>query len=236
MSAGIGYSARHLGYSPGPMADADSRAGARYGTPAVLELVEALHVPHDPALERAFTAPAREGIPAIQVGRSEGRLLTLVLRMIGAKKVVEVGTLAAYSTIHLARGIAPGGHVFTIESEPRHAAIARDNLAAAGLADRVTVLVGAARDVLPTLDDRAPFDAVFIDADKGNYDHYGRWAAKALRPGGLLLGDNAYYFGKLDDRDDPAAQAMRRFHEEACLAFDTVCAPTPDGLLVGVRR
>ena len=96
--------------------------------------------------------------------------------------------------------------------------------------------VGPALEILPSLGPDAPFDAVFIDADKGNYDGYGRWAARHLRRGGLLLGDNAFYFGKLLDRGDPAAAAMRRFHEEAKDAFDTVCVPTPDGLLLGIRR
>jgi len=89
--------------------------------------------------------------------------------------------------------------------------------------------------VLPSLELDAPFDAVFIDADKGNYDAYGRWATKVLRPGGLLLADNVYLFGKLMGKSLEAA-AMRRFHEESARAFDTVCIPTPDGLLLGVKR
>src|SRR5262249_10917169 len=137
-----------------------------------------------PALAQAFAVP--EGIPAIQVGPSEGRLLYLLMKLVAAKKVVEVGTLVGYSAIHMARALPPGGHVWSIEFEPSHAEVARANLARAGLADRVTVQVGAGRDVLPTLVGHGPFDAVFIDADKVNYDHYGRWALEHLRPGGLV--------------------------------------------------
>jgi caffeoyl-CoA O-methyltransferase len=215
------------------MADTDSREGARYSTPQLLQWLQAVHTPHDAELTRAFDAPAREGMPAIQVAPSEGKMLELLMRMCGAKKVVEVGTLAGFSALRLARGLSAGGKLWTIESEARHAEVARKNLASLG--ERVEVCVGPALEVLPTLEEHGPFDAVFIDADKERYDEYGRWAARHLRPGGLLLGDNAYYFGRLME-DSKAAAAMRRFHEEATKAFDTVCLPTPDGMLLGVKR
>lgn len=218
------------------MADTDSRQGTRYSTPAILDYLHRLHTPHDPILDRTFLAPDREGLPAIQVGPSEGKTLHLLLRMIGAKTVVEVGTLAGYSGMWMARALPQDGHLYTIEANPKHAEVAQRDFQAAGLASRVTVLVGKGADVLPTLDGKAPFDAVFIDADKASYDIYGRWAANNLRPGGLLLGDNAYYFGNLLDETSSEAAAMRRFHEEAARAFDTVCLPTPDGLLLGVKR
>jgi caffeoyl-CoA O-methyltransferase len=217
------------------MADADSRTGTSYLTRPILDYLAATHAPHDEGLARAFAAPEHQGLPAIQVGPSEGKLLTLLLRLAGARKVVEVGTLAGYSAIHLARALPPEGHLWTIEFDENHAKVARENLAAAGLSSRVTVVQGAGLDVLPTLEPHGPFDAVFIDADKVNYDGYGRWAARNLRPGGLLLGDNAVYFGRLLE-DSDAAPAMRRFHEEAAAHFDTVCIPTPDGLLLGVKR
>jgi len=217
------------------MADNDSRSGTTYHTPEILQWIDGLHHAHDAALGYAFDAPERHAMPAIQVGRGEAGLLGLLLRLAGAKKVVEVGTLAGYSTLHLARAVGPSGHVWSVEYDPRHAAVARDVLHHAGLGDRVTVLEGAGVDVLPTLEAQGPFDAVFLDADKVSYDQYGRWAAKHLRPGGLLLGDNVYLFGRLlGDGDD--AVAMRRFHEEARQHFDTVCVPTPDGLLVGTKR
>jgi predicted O-methyltransferase YrrM len=97
------------------------------------------------------------------------------------------------------------------------------------------VLTGYAADVLPTLERHGPFCAVFVDADKESYDLYGRWAAKHLRPGGLLIGDNVFLFNQLLE-DSPRAAAMRRFHEEAKQHFETVCIPTPDGMLLGIRK
>jgi caffeoyl-CoA O-methyltransferase len=217
------------------MADADSRSGVRYTTPELLDWVAALHAPHDAALARAFNAPSAHGMPAIQLGPSEGKALELLLRLAGARNVVEVGTLAGYSAIRAARALPADGHVHTVEFDPKHARVARENIAAAGLADKITVHEGSGLHVVPRLVRFGPFDAVFIDADKGNYDGYGRWAAENTRPGGLLVGDNAFFFGRLLE-DSPEAAAMRRFHEEAREHFDTVCLPTPDGMLLGVRR
>ena len=217
------------------MADTDSRSGASYATREILDWLSRVHAPHDAALARAFDAPAAHAMPAIQLGASEAKTVALLLRLAGARKVVEVGTLAGYSALVMARALPADGHLWTIEFDAKHARVARENLAAAGESARVTVLEGAGLDVLPTLDANGPFDAVFIDADKVNYDRYGRWAAYNTRPGGLLVGDNAFLFGRLLE-DAPEAAAMRRFHEEARAHFDTVCLPTPDGMLLGVRR
>src|SRR5262245_43143515 len=169
------------------MADQTSRSGERYVNPAILEYVERVHASNDAALKRAFDAPAAANMPAIMVSSSEGKLLGLMLRMIGARKVVEVGTLAGYSAIRMARELPPEGKLYSIELEQHHADVARANIAAAGLADRVEVRVGPALDVLPQLAPLGPFDVVFLDADKQGYPDYGRWAAANLRPGGLLL-------------------------------------------------
>lgn len=215
------------------MADSTSRAGGRYASDAIIAYVDRVHARHDDALAKAFAVPGF--MPAIQVGPSEGKLLGLLLRLAGARKVVEVGTLAGYSAIHMARALPPGGHLWSIEFEPAHAEVARANIASAGLADAVSVVVGAGRDVLPTLDRHGPFDAVFIDADKQNYEFYGRWAVANVRSGGLVLGDNAYLFGDLLDATERAA-AMRAFHELVAASCDSVCVPTPDGLIVGIKR
>lgn len=217
------------------MADVNSRAGERYASAPIIEYLDQVHAGLDPALRQAFEAPARQDMPAIQVSPMEGRALQLFLRMVRAETVVEIGTLAGFSTIHLARALPPEGHVWTVESAPKHAAVARENLRDAGVEDRVTVVEGDAVCVLPRLERYGPFDAVFIDADKAQYDHYGRWAAQNLRPGGLLLVDNAYFFGNLL-ADDPGAAAVRRLHQQMADTFDTVCLPTPDGLLMGIRR
>jgi caffeoyl-CoA O-methyltransferase len=215
------------------MADKDSRAGERYNSKAILDYVNSTHVPHDAGLARAFSVP--EGIPAIQVGPSDGKLIQLLLRLANAKKVVEVGTLIGYSAIHMARALPADGHIWSIEYEEKHAVVARANLLAAGVSDKVTVVVGAGVDMLPTLVDKGPFDAVFIDADKVNYHVYGKWAVDHLRPGGLVLGDNAYLFGELME-DSDRGKAMRAFHELVAASCDSVCAPTPDGLVVGIKR
>lgn len=215
------------------MADNSSRAGTSYMSQEVLDWTNKTHAPHDAGLTAAFDTPKTAGIPAIMVGASEGKLLAMLLRMIGAKQVVEVGTLAGYSAIRMASALPPDGSLVTIEFDPKHAELARENIEKAGMSKLIRVEVGAALEVLPRL--TGPCDAVFIDADKGNYDHYGRWAAKHVRKGGLLLGDNSFYFGKLLN-DSPEAAAMRRFHEEARESFDTVNIPTPDGLLLGVHR
>lgn len=217
------------------MADIHSRAGEGYADAPIRAYLDRLHAAHDGPLERAFVAPEREGMPAIQIAASEGKLLGMLIAIAGARRVVEVGTLAGYSALRIARALPPDGRLWSIEYEPKHARVARESIAAAGLSERVEVLEGKAREVLGGLVTHGPFDAVFIDADKGNYDHYGRWAREHLRPGGLLLGDNAYFFGRLLE-DSAEASAMRRFHEEATAAFDTVCIPTPDGLLLGIKR
>jgi caffeoyl-CoA O-methyltransferase len=217
------------------MADRDSRSGERYGKAEIFEYVARVHAAHDDQLEAAFAAPDENEMPAIQVGPSEGKFLELLMRLCGAEKVVEIGTLAGYSAIRLARGLADHGRLWTIESSERHAYVARHKIAAAGLSERVEVRVGPALEVLPGLEEHGPFDAVFVDADKESYDSYGRWAAANLRKGGLLIGDNAFLFGNLLE-DSDRAKAMRRFHQEAAEHFDSVCLPTPDGLLLGIKR
>ncbi|MBT8451734.1 MAG: class I SAM-dependent methyltransferase [Deltaproteobacteria bacterium] len=216
------------------MADQSSRAGERYASAQILEYAARTHHPEDRALARAFEAPARHGMPEIQLGPAEGRLLGLLLRLSQARKVVEIGTLAGYSACWIARALPPGGHLWTIESNPKHAGVAAEVIGEAGFGDRVTIIRDDAVAVLSKLNDSGPFCAVFLDADKGRYDLYGRWALENLRLGGLLIADNAYLFGRLlGDSDE--AKAMRRFHEEMALHFDSVCVPTPDGLAVGVK-
>ena len=215
------------------MADSTSRAGHGYSTAAIVDWCNQVHVPHDAGLARAFAVP--DGVPAIMVGPSDGKLLGLLARLAAPRRAIEVGTLLGYSTIHLARGLAPGGRLWTIEFDPRHAELARANLAAAGLAEQVEVCVGAGVEVLPTLEPHGPFDLVFVDADKVSYDHYARWALTHLRPGGLLIGDNAYLFGELLAATD-RGRAMRDFHQLVAASCDSVCIPTGEGLVVGVKR
>lgn len=218
------------------MADPNSRTGVKYSTPEIQAFADRTHAPHDAALERAFRAPEEHDMPAIQLGVSESRLLSLLMQLIAAGKVVEIGTLAGYSALRLARGLAPGGKVWTFEIQPSYAQIARDNVQAAGLSSTIDVRLAPAVQGLADIEAEGPFDAVFIDADKAGYPEYARWAKQHLRRGGLLIGDNAYYFGQLLDAKDAEAARMREFHAYVSEHFDSVCIPTPDGMVLAIAR
>jgi predicted O-methyltransferase YrrM len=151
-------------------------------------------------------------MPAIEVSAQHGKLLFLLVTATGATRILEIGTLAGYSTIQLARGVGPGGRVVTLEYEPRHAEVARQNLARAGVDDRVEVIVGAALDTLPTLAGREePFDLIFIDADKENNVAYVEWAIKLGAPGSIIVVDNIARSGRVLDPapEDLQARAVR---------------------------
>ncbi|HWI32558.1 MAG TPA: O-methyltransferase [Microbacterium sp.] len=154
-------------------------------------------VGHDPALEAVIASQEREGLPPIEVAPVSGKLLNLLVRICGARRVLEIGTLGGYSTIWMARGLGPDGEVVTIEAEARNAAIARANIDAAGVGQRVDILVGRAADVLPTLEGSTPFDLVFIDADKESNTIYLDWAARLGRPGTVIVLDNVGREGEI---------------------------------------
>lgn len=173
-------------------------------------------VGHDPVLEAALVAQREAGLPAIEVAPVAGKFLNLLVRMTGARRVLEIGTLGAYSTTWLARGLPEGGTVTTIEAEPLNASVARANLDAAGVGDRVEVLIGRGTDVLPTLegpilDGADPFDLVFIDADKQSNTIYLDWAARLGRPGTVVVVDNVGRAGEVSnaDSDDPMVIGTR---------------------------
>jgi predicted O-methyltransferase YrrM len=166
----------------------------------------------DDALTAAREAGMAAGMPAIEVSAQHGKLLFLLARAIRATRVLEIGTLAGYSTIQLARGVGPRGRVVTLEFEPKHAEVARENLARAGVDDRVEVVVGAALDTLPTLADRGEtFDLIFIDADKENNVAYVEWAIRLGVPGSIIVVDNIARFGRVLEPapDDLQASAVR---------------------------
>ena len=174
-------------------------------------------VPPDAALDAALATSAASGLPEIAVSPNHGKLLHLLAKVQGARKILEIGTLGGYSTIWLARALAPGGHLITLENDPRHADVARANLGNAGLGRIVQVRVGAALDTLPQLvaEGRGPFDLIFIDADKVNTPSYFRWALTLSRPGGLIVVDNVVRDGAVADASstDQAVQGMRQFFE-----------------------
>ncbi|MBA2277491.1 MAG: O-methyltransferase [Chloroflexia bacterium] len=176
-----------------------------------------LLIPADPALDAALAASAAAGLPPINVAPNQGRLLELLARVQGARSILEIGTLGGYSTIWLARALPPDGRLVTLESEPKHAEVARANIDRAGLADMVEVRVGPALETLPRLaaDGVGPFDLTFIDADKPSTPDYFRWALELSRPGSLIIVDNVVRGGAVidDGSDDAGIQGVRRFNE-----------------------
>lgn len=185
--------------------------------------------PHDAALEAAIEESERAGLPQIQVSPSQGKLLHLLASAIGARTILEFGTLGAYSTIWLARALPAGGRLITFEADPRYAEVARQNVDRAGLGEIVDLRVGPALDLLPELDaeDAGPFDLTFIDADKEHTPDYFAWALDRSRPGALIVADNVVRAGELADErsEDPKIAAQRRLHE-AIAAEPRVSATT----------
>lgn len=165
-------------------------------------------VGHDPDLEQAVADQGAAGLPAIEVAPVNGKLLHLLARISGARRVLEIGTLGAYSTIWMARGIPDDGRVVTIEAEPRNAEVARANLDRAGVGAKVDILVGRAADVLPTLEGGEPFDLVFIDADKESNTIYLDWAARLGRAGTVVVVDNVGRGGEVADPATESAQVI----------------------------
>ncbi len=170
----------------------------------------------DPALAAALDASVAAGLPAIQVSPPQGRLLELLARLQGARSILEIGTLGGYSTIWLARALPAGGRLVTLELDPKHAAVARANLARAGLDGVAEVRVGPAADTLAQLaaGGAGPFDLIFIDADKAGYPDYFAWALRLARRGSVIIADNVVRQGAVADpaSPDPAVQGVRRFH------------------------
>ena len=181
------------------------------------EYVGGLLAPHDEALEEALRTSDGAGLPAIQVSPPQGRLLQLLVQMLGARAVLEFGTLGGYSTIWLGRGLPVDGRLITLEADPRYAEVARGNLEVAGLDGVVDLRVGPALDALPQLDAEGagPFDLVFIDADKANTPNYFAWALGHSRPGSVIVADNVIRDGALVDTEvrTPDVLGNRRLHE-----------------------
>lgn len=218
------------------MADDDSRDGTTYATASILGWLAELHAPHDEALEGAFTASARTSLPAIHVGPLEGKFLGLLVRLIGAQKVVEIGTLAGYSALWMARALPEGGTLYTVDHSEEACRVARATCDAGGVGARVKIVHSDGLKGLASIENQGPFDMVFVDADKGRYDQYAKWALRNLRRGGIIVGDNALFFGNLLDQGNDSAQSMRDFHRELTAGFDSTCIPTPDGMAIGIRR
>jgi predicted O-methyltransferase YrrM len=171
----------------------------------------------DSALEAALKAAKAAKLPAIQVSSVEGKLLHLLARILGARKILEIGTLGGYSTIWMARALPDGGRIITLEADPKHAEVARKNFTRAGVESKVELRLGKALDTLPQVaaEGLGPFDLVFIDANKSNMPEYFAWSLKLARVGSIIIADNVVREGAVLDAKskDPDIQGIRRFLE-----------------------
>jgi predicted O-methyltransferase YrrM len=212
---------------------------------AVDRYIDDLLVKADPALEAALKESAAAGLPSISVSPSQGKLLHLLARLRGARRILEIGTLGGYSTIWLGRALPADGRLITLESDPRHAVVARANIARAGLDRIVQVRVGEAIDTLPLLaaERGGPFDLVFIDADKEGYPDYLDWALRLTARGSLIVADNVVRDGAVIDAGsaDPRVRGARRFNELfgnspriSATIIQTVGSKGYDGLAIGL--
>jgi predicted O-methyltransferase YrrM len=174
-------------------------------------------VPSDPALDAALQASAAAGLPPIAVTPAQGKLLNLLARALGARTILELGTLGGYSTIWLARALPDGGRLVTLEADPKYLEVARANIERAGLSQMVELRLGPALDTLPQLaaEGHGPFDLIFIDADKKNSPGYFKWALALSRHGSLIITDNVIRSGGLIDpaSEDPSVQGGRDLHD-----------------------
>lgn len=178
---------------------------------------EELFAPPDEALAAALRESASAGLPPHHISATQGKLLMILARAIGARRILEIGTLGGYSTIWLGRALPPDGRLVTLEGVERHAEIARKNIGRAGLAERVEIRVGPALATLPKIaaEERGPFDLVFIDADKSSNPRYLDWSLKLTRPGSLIIADNVVRGGGLIDAasTDPNILGISEFNE-----------------------
>ncbi len=185
---------------------------------AVDDYFGGLLAPADAALDAALEANQKAGLPAVDVSPVQGKFLQLLVRMTQARRVLEIGTLGGYSTIWMARALPADGRIVTLEFNPKHAEVARENLSRAGVLDRVEARVGRALDSLPLLAETGagPFDLIFIDADKQNNPAYLEWALKLARPGTVIAVDNIVRDGRIVDAasEDADIQGIRRMTEQ----------------------
>jgi predicted O-methyltransferase YrrM len=174
-------------------------------------------VREDEALRASVAAAEAAGLPSIQVSPPQGKLLALLVGLVGAERILEFGTLGGYSAILMARALPPGGRLISLEAQAEYAEVARRSIERAGVGDRVEIRVGPALEALPALEEEGagPFDLVFIDADKANSPAYCAWSIDRTRPGGLIVADNVVRDGALADAEssDERVVAQRRLHE-----------------------
>ncbi len=211
--------------------------------PEIIDYAENLIQPEDTFLKDVRARAEKNQIPSIHVGKFDGRHLEVIARAVGATKIVEIGTLAGYSGVCLARALPREGKLWTFEFEPKHAECARETFRLSGFDSQIELVLGAAVEMLPLINAFGPFDLVFVDADKVNYPNYLEWAAVNLRVGGTLLADNTFAWNMITDTkfEDPAdaidVQALQKFNLIIAhhSRFRVTMLPTGEGLTMAVK-
>lgn len=201
------------------------------------DYVDDMFVREDEVLRYVRQQTAKQGLPQINLQPHEGLMVQLFARMCGARKVVEVGALAAYSAIWIARALPADGRLFTIDKSSLHCRVAREHIARAGLTDKVTVLQGDGAQILQKLSADGPFDALFVDADKVSYPHYFAWAAENLRRGGIIMAHNAFWGGRILNPESADDQGLLRFNQMLAEhpSFASTIIAVGDGLALGFK-
>ena len=186
-------------------------------------------IPEDEVLQNVLENNKRAGLPEHDVAANQGQLLALFVRMTQARRILEIGTLGAYSSIWMARALPPDGKLITLEADPKHAAVARQNIHLAGLSDRIELITGPALKSLENFGDVPPFYLIFIDADKPNNPGYLEWALHYSRPGTVIIGDNVVRDGEVvnGQSDDARVQGVRKFSDGGTLKSRVAATPYP---------
>ena len=197
-----------------------------------------LFTPEDEALRWIQAEAARNDVPQISLQAYEARILQILIKAIGARKALEIGALAGYSGTWIARGLPDDGKLITLEKSSKHAKIARAAYEHAGVNNKVTLIEGAALELLPGLKAEVPFDLVFVDADRANYVNYFHWISEALRPGGVLTVHNAFANGRILSPQSDDDRGMAAFQKELASdkRFDSTILGVGDGMVVAVKK
>jgi predicted O-methyltransferase YrrM len=205
----------------------------------ISQYISSLYAVEDSALTMAREDSPKQGLPAISIKPEEGRFLQFLVRACSATKAVEIGTLGGYSGTWIGRGLLPGGKLYTLDKDRRHAKVAREHFAAAGLDDVVEILIGDAHRSLQEIKNQGPFDFVFIDADKPGYPAYFDWAIENTRVGGIITAHNAFRKGTVVGivEDDDLSELMRQFNQRVAENERLISTiyPAGDGTLISVK-
>lgn len=209
-----------------------------------LNYIQNLFLPEDKTLLQVRQTMRDLGKEGMSISAVEAGILQLLIQMNHVRSVVEIGTFAGYSAIQMARALPKDGKLYTLEFEKKHYQVAQENISSSDVKDKIEILEGVALENLKTLEDKGPFDLVFIDADKGNYVEYLNWAEKHVRKGGVIIGDNTFLFGSVYQEQKPSGesmnrwQVMREFNQRLADAnkYKSILIPTSEGMTVALKN